>query len=395
MRRSPRLFCTAVLTAALTTAGAASARAQDEPSADLPPPLRVTVADGDVTLVRDGASVAVEPNLPLIEGDRLRTAGGRAELGIPRGAVVFLDRHSALDVRAYNRVRLLEGRLRVASPGSAEPPDLVVDAPGATITPSSVASFLVEATVGPRGDEVVVRVDDGVVELAGDRETLLVRAGESAALRADGRPTPASGYTRAERNEFDVWTGERMRAYEPGPAATPAADYLPDELGSYRGTLSRYGSWDYDEDYGHVWYPSVEADWRPYSVGRWDRVGAYGWFWIGSDPWAWPTHHYGRWGYRAGRWFWAPRRVWAPAWVSWSIGPGYVGWCPLGFDDRPVFGFGLSFGSWGSPYYYRGGPTTTATTTGAAGACCPPTASTAAATATGATTSTRGGCRAR
>lgn len=230
---------------------------------------------------------------------------------------------------------------------------MILDAPGATLTPSSVTAFLLEASAGTRGAEVVLRVDEGVVEFAGDRGTLLVREGESASLRGDGSPTPASGYTRAERSEFDAWVGERVRGLVAPDAPATADSYLPDELGSYRGTLARHGSWDYEPDYGYVWYPTVAVDWRPYSVGRWDRVGAYGWFWIGHDPWAWPTHHYGRWGYRSGRWFWMPRRAWAPAWVSWSVGPGYVGWCPLGYDDRPVFSFGVGFNSWGGSYYVR------------------------------------------
>ena len=35
-------------------------------------------------------------------------------------------------------------------------------------------------------------------------------------------------------------------------------------------------------------------------------------------------------------WFWIPGRSWAPAWVSWAYAPGYVSWCPLGWNNRPV-----------------------------------------------------------
>ena len=62
-----------------------------------------------------------------------------------------------------------------------------------------------------------------------------------------------------------------------------------------------------------------------------------------ADVWSWPTHHYGRWGHAGARWFWIPGRTWGPAWVSWAAAPGYVSWCPLGFDGRPVFA--LSIGS--------------------------------------------------
>src|SRR5262249_41363992 len=48
---------------------------------------------------------------------------------------------------------------------------------------------------------------------------------------------------------------------------------------------------------------------------------------------------YGRWGFARERWFWIPDRRYSAAWVSWGEAPGYVTWCPLGFDNRPVFSF--------------------------------------------------------
>jgi len=92
----------------------------------------------------------------------------------------------------------------------------------------------------------------------------------------------------------------------------------------------------------------VAIGWHPYYSGYWATVPAYGWTWIGSERWAWPTHHYGRWGHANKGWFWIPERHWAPAWVSWGAAPGYVSWCPLGFDNRPAFAFAASAGAtWG------------------------------------------------
>jgi hypothetical protein len=42
------------------------------------------------------------------------------------------------------------------------------------------------------------------------------------------------------------------------------------------------------------------------------------------------TYHYGRWDLSAQfGWYWVPQTQWAPAWVSWHSGGGYVGWAPL------------------------------------------------------------------
>jgi hypothetical protein len=360
-----RLIPLSLAAGLLITAVAAAwpALAQEPPSAAalqasvLPAPPHVVYVEGEASLIRDGASDLPSPNAPLIEGDRLRTTRGRAEIGLPTGAAVFIDEHTTLDLRTTNRMRVLNGRIRLVAPPAAPVTDMVLDAPGVSLTPSGQASFLVDVVTGTRGDEVLLRVDDGVIELTGERDTMLVKAGESVAIRGGGPPVNASPYGRAERDLFDRWVAGRLdTSPTPTADASTASSNLPEDLRAYDATLAQYGTWDYEPDYGQVWYPSVTTDWRPYSVGYWDRVGAYGYYWVGADAWAWPTHYYGRWGYAGGRWFWAPGSVWGPAWVSWAVGPGYVGWCPLGYDNRPVFGFGVSIGSyWGYGGSYYGG----------------------------------------
>jgi hypothetical protein len=51
---------------------------------------------------------------------------------------------------------------------------------------------------------------------------------------------------------------------------------------------------------------------------------------LSSQPWGWAAYHYGRWYFdpRYG-WVWVPGTEWAPAWVSFYQGGGYVGWAPL------------------------------------------------------------------
>jgi hypothetical protein len=131
--------------------------------------------------------------------------------------------------------------------------------------------------------------------------------------------------------------------------------------------LSPYGQWIYDPDYGNVWIPNEEADFRPYSTrGRWGMT-EYGNMWLSDDPWGWAVYHYGRWTFNPYYgWVWVPGYEWAPAWVSWRYGGGYCGWAPMG----PGFGVGMTTGypdSWWvfvgpqylynpNPYQYWGGP---------------------------------------
>lgn len=93
--------------------------------------------------------------------------------------------------------------------------------------------------------------------------------------------------------------------------------------------LSPYGDWMFVEPYGWVWSPYVSSGWRPYTTGQWVWT-EHGWTWRDVAPWGWAAYHYGRWTHLHGRWLWVPGDVWAPAWVSWRHGPGYIGWAPLG-----------------------------------------------------------------
>jgi len=111
----------------------------------------------------------------------------------------------------------------------------------------------------------------------------------------------------------------------------PASDevVIRDERDFYE-PLSPYGRWEYIGNYGRCWIPAhVESDWRPYSNGHWERTDD-GWYWMSDEPWGWATYHYGRWDFeqRVG-WFWVPQTMWAPAWVTWHHGGGYIGWSPL------------------------------------------------------------------
>jgi hypothetical protein len=166
----------------------------------------------------------------------------------------------------------------------------------------------------------------------------------------DGTAIEVAEYSEVEsvsptRVRLLAGTMDHVRRADGG---SQSATYLPQELDVYGSTLDQYGSWQYESPYGYVWYPMAAADWRPYYNGYWTPIGSYGWTWIGADVWAWPTHHYGRWGYGRNRWFWIPGRTWGPAWVSWASAPGYVSWCPLGFDGRPVFALSGGFGNYWS-----------------------------------------------
>jgi uncharacterized protein DUF6600 len=122
----------------------------------------------------------------------------------------------------------------------------------------------------------------------------------------------------------------------------------------FDGALDPYGTWVEDPYYGRAWRPSrVSDDWRPYTRGSWVYTRDYGWVWASDEPYGWVVYHYGHWVWtdRYG-WVWVAGYDWAPAWVEWCYGGGYVGWEPMPPD--PYWQGAYYYGSYDctSPAYY-------------------------------------------
>lgn len=308
--------------------------AQPPESVAADPPAHVSFVDGAAVLERDGQADSAPANMPLLAGDRIRTQEGRVEILFADGATLHLDANTTVDFQSDELVRLLDGRIRLAIPGPDRRVSYRIDAPSASAVIRQPGEYRLSVLHGNREAEIELAVLRGAAELVNDDGRTPLRAGERAYARANAAPSYAYVFNSASWDAFDRWS-EARRDQRLGISTR----YLPDEVRPYAGSFDRYGSWRYESTYGYVWYPTVAVDWRPYYRGRWITLRPYGWTWVGLDPFAWPTHHFGRWGFSAGAWFWIPGRTWGPAWVSWAYAPGYVSWCPLGWNNRPVIQF--------------------------------------------------------
>jgi hypothetical protein len=113
--------------------------------------------------------------------------------------------------------------------------------------------------------------------------------------------------------------------YAPAPQVSTPVTYQ-----DFYDDLSPYGTWiDYPQ-YGNVWSPGMEGDFRPYDTdGHWVS-SAEGWAWLSDYSWGWAPFHYGRWFYDdMYGWLWVPGYYWAPAWVTWGMVDDYYCWAPL------------------------------------------------------------------
>ena len=348
VRRTPGTMNTLSYACAVTLVCAVGARAQDVPPIGSvqdvggSPPAYIALVDGAATVERDGQSRAATPNVPFVPGDHLRTTTGRVEVLFPDGTALDVDQYSGVDLQSPTLLRLISGRLILVVAGASDPAAALryqIDTPAASAQTDGAGEYRVAVLNGRSGIETELAVLRGSAALATERGSMPIRAGERTVAHDNETPSFPQAFNSARFDAFDQWSAQQQNAR----TGATSAQYLPQDLQMYGGTLDRYGSWEYTAPYGYAWYPSVAPDWQPYYTGYWAPYRPWGWTWIGLDFWSWPTHHYGRWGFGRNRWFWIPGRTWGPAWVSWASAPGYVSWCPLGFDGRPVFG--LSAGS--------------------------------------------------
>ena len=82
------------------------ARAQEAP-----PPAYLSVVNGAATLERNGEIEPAVVNMPIVEGDILRTTNGRLEVVFPDSSAIVIDPGSEVEFISATRVRVVRGTL--------------------------------------------------------------------------------------------------------------------------------------------------------------------------------------------------------------------------------------------------------------------------------------------
>jgi len=276
-------------------------------------------------------------NLPIVEGDKVGTRDGRAEIHFGKNNYLRIDRYAQIDLanlpdRRDNRIaiNLLSGSIYLRIDFLESEKDFEVHTPDASfyILDEGLYRFDVRENM-----ETEAHVFNGSIEAAGEEKSYIVEKNENI-ISSDGyfNDGPSCFYSDYE-DSFSEWNSSRDVFHN----RSVSSRYLPSELYEYESELDSYGRWVYEAPYGYVWTPHVSYySWRPYYYGRWVWYPIIGWTWVSSEPWGWCVTHYGRWHWRMGLgWYWIPTRIWSPAWVNWYWGPDYVGWCPLSYYGYP------------------------------------------------------------
>jgi hypothetical protein len=301
---------------------------------------RLNYVKGDVFIQRaeDMGYEEGTVNLPVVEGDRLGTQDGRAEIHFGRKNYLRIDRYSQVDFAKLPQrgddsisLHLFSGSVYLRINSISIEKEFQLHTPDGSfyILEEGLYRFEVKDN-----QETAVLVTEGSIEAAGEEGFEIVSSGQSL-VAVDGLFTLGPDYIYATSEDaFTEWNMGRDAFHN----RYVKTRYLPVEMNEYEAELDYYGRWVYERPYGYVWIPDVsDYSWRPYYYGRWAWYPVCGWTWCSYQPWGWCVSHYGRWHWRIGLgWYWIPTQRWGPAWVHWYHGVDYIGWSPLSYYNRPV-----------------------------------------------------------
>ncbi len=276
--------------------------------------VRLSQVNGEVQLDRQTGRgfEAAFPNLPIIQGGRLRTGDGVAEVEFednsslrltPNSLVEFPVLAARPDGTRASTIHVAAGAVYVSLTKSKDSSvNITFGKETLALGPSAHIELAVNGTQ-PRLD-----VLDGTVQAVNGATTITV--GKKKALLFD--PANATAPTLLSKNEkgpYDAWDKQavqyhsRLAPTNGNYGATPYAYGLAD--------MNYYGSFASMGGCGMMWRPYlVSANWSPYSNGLWAWYPSAGYSWVSPYPWGWTAFHSGSWNLCNGSWGWQPNGGW-------------------------------------------------------------------------------------
>ena len=276
--------------------------------------VRLSQVKGEVQLDRANGR-GYEPaitNLPVVEGSRLETANGVAEVEFEDNSSLRVAPNSIVE---FPKLERLAGGTTVSSVHLAKGAAYVslMKTPGNEFN----LSFGVQNLRLPAASHVRLEVGDDEARLAVLEGTVHV---ESAAgvmdvprkksvtfkMNQSSMPTVAKSFTASP---FDAWD-HNAADYHSQLANTSLLSGSPYTYGAsdlgYYGNFASYGGC------GTMWRPYfASAAWEPYGNGAWAWYQGAGYSWVSPYPWGWMPYHSGDWSFCPGTgWGWMPGGSW-------------------------------------------------------------------------------------
>ncbi len=245
-------------------------------------------------------------NMPIVEGERLRTTDGFAEVEFEDNSTLRLAPNSQVDFSLLalrssgakaSTMNVVKGTVYVVTESTKGNEFLLVAGDTKmTVTPSTHLRLEVA-----EGGKTVLSVFNGNVEVQHGDETTMVAKKESLTLDAD----QATVAKKVAGDQYDAWDKESNDYHERYAMANTFAGG-----GNAFGLsdLNYYGSFINAGGFGSFWQPYfIGAGWSPYANGLWAMYPGAGYSFVSPYPWGWLPYHSGAWSFFPGYgWGWQP-----------------------------------------------------------------------------------------
>jgi hypothetical protein len=276
--------------------------------------VRLSEVKGEVMLDRltgQGFEPAMA-NLPVVEGEKLKTGNGVAEIEFEDNSTVRVAQDSTV---AFPRLEML--------PGGAKASTLTV-----------LQGTVYVSLINTKGNQFVVNAGQQKIDLPPDSHIRLQLAGNQAdlaVLHGEAQVEQASGTSVVDKKKTLTFNldGQGEPVVAKSVAEAPLDDWDKNavqyhksfaNVSSFGNTpysyglsdLNYYGSFGNFGGCGSMWRPYFAgAAWDPYSSGAWAYYPSAGYSWVSPYPWGWTPYHYGAWQYCSGvGWGWQPGGPW-------------------------------------------------------------------------------------
>ena len=247
-------------------------------------------------------------NMPIVEGQRLRTDDGYAEVEFEDNSALRLAPESQVDFPLLalrssgakaSTMNVVKGTVYVSTESTKGNEFLLVAGETKmTVAPSTHLRLQVNET------RTVVSVFNGSVEVQRGGETTVVGKKQSLTVDADQMAVAK----KIQGEPYDAWDKESIDYHKRYAGANTFAGggnaYGLSDL-NYYGNFINAGGFSF-------WQPYfVGAGWSPYANGVWAMYPGAGYSWVSPYPWGWLPYHSGTWSFFPGYgWGWQPGGAW-------------------------------------------------------------------------------------
>jgi hypothetical protein len=275
--------------------------------------VRLSQVKGEVQIDRQTGKgfEGAMANLPVVEGERLKTGEGVAEVEFEDNSTVRVAQNSLVE---FPRLELL--------PTGAKASSINV-----------VQGMVYVSLVNTKGNEFTVNVGQNKINLPPDSHIRLQLTADQASLavlHGEAQLQEPSGISTVGKDKTMTFNlaGQSQPVIAKNVTQEPLDDWDKNAVQYHKSfaNASSFGNSPYsyginDMNYygsfssgcgGSMWRPYfASASWSPYGSGAWAYYPSAGYSWVSPYPWGWTPYHYGSWAFCQGLgWGWQPGGTW-------------------------------------------------------------------------------------